>query len=107
MRRWWHFVVPAAGLVLQLIPPFFFLAMGSATYGASGFLPENLGAGLSLLGLTMFALLSIAAGVCGLYGLLTRVRPAVAVPLVVICSVPALIGGAIYLHALLVFLTLA
>jgi hypothetical protein len=61
---------------------------------------------VSLLGLGLCAGISILLGCLGVYTLLTRSRLAVAVTLIVFCCIPALIGGAVYAYAVLVFLTL-
>jgi hypothetical protein len=60
----------------------------------------------SLVGLAVCAGISVLLGCLGVYGLLTRSRLAVAITLIVVCCVPALIGGALYANAVFVFLTL-
>jgi hypothetical protein len=61
----------------------------------------------SLVGLAVCAGISMLLGCLGVYGLLTRSRLAVAITLILLCCIPALIGGALYGYALFVFLTLA
>ncbi|MCX7015071.1 MAG: hypothetical protein NTW86_21390 [Candidatus Sumerlaeota bacterium] len=59
---------------------------------------------VSFLALGLSAGVSWALGIAGVHLLLTRSRPWVAAPLIVVCCMPALVGGAVYLHGLLVFL---
>jgi hypothetical protein len=59
----------------------------------------------TLLTLGLSAGVSLFLGSLGVYLLLIRARPVTALLLIVICCVPALLAGALYLHALLVFLT--
>lgn len=56
--------------------------------------------------LAVSAILSAALGMAATYRLLCEARLRVAVPLILICCVPALLGSALYAHALLVFLTI-
>ena len=58
----------------------------------------------SLLVLGFSAAVSLLLGSLGAYGLLTRARRGIAVVLIAGCCLPALFGGAVYLHGLLVFL---
>ncbi len=69
---------------------------------------------LSLAGVALCAAVSLALGNLGVYLVLTRAwKPPeertplrnVAVIVALLCCVPALLGGATYLHALLLFLT--
>lgn len=107
MKRWWYLLLPVAGLLFQAVPPVFVRVVAAMSYGTPRVIPEALERPVSLVGLACCAGIRILCSSLGAYGLLTRSRLLLAVPLLVACCVPAAIGGAVYLHALLIFLTLA
>lgn len=106
MKRWWHLLLPVAGLLFQAVPLVFVHLVAALSYGAPRVIPEAFERPFSLAGLACCAGISILCGSFGAYGLLTRARLLLAIPLIAICCIPAAIGGAVYLHALLIFLTL-
>ena len=103
-RKGRHLVVPVLALLFQLVPPALLWAVSGATYGEPRRLAESWERPVSLLVLAFSAGVSLLLGSLGVYGLLLRARPSVAVLLIVVCCMPALLGGAVYLHGLLVFL---
>lgn len=107
MKRRWHVLLPVAGLVFQIVPILFVNAVAVMSYRGHRIIPEAFERPVSLLGLACFAGICFFCSSVGAYGLLTRSRLAVAVPMIAVCCVPAAIGGAVYLYVLLVFLTLA
>jgi hypothetical protein len=96
--------LPVVALVFQLVPPLLLVLIARGAYGEWRWLPEGWERPVSLATLGGSALVSWLLGSVSVYGLLTRARARVAVPLVACCCVPALLGGAVYLHGLLVFL---
>lgn len=105
MTRPWPFFVAACALLFQPVPIVFIRVAARMAYGPWPRLPESSVWGISMLGLALCAGTSLLLGCAGTYALLTRYRPAVAIALILACCVPALIGGAVYLRAVLVFLT--
>ena len=101
----WHLVIPVLALLFQLVPPVLLWALCTGVYGEPRRLAESWEQPVSLLVLGFAAGTSILLGSIGVYGLLTRARPGIAVVLILVCCVPAFLGGAVYLHGLLVFLT--
>ncbi len=101
-----HLLLPAAAVLFQAVPPLFLRYMSAITYGPSHAAHAAWERPLSLLGMAGCAALSLFLGAAGAYFLLTRSRRFVAAPLILCCCFPALLAGAGYLHALLVFLTL-
>jgi hypothetical protein len=99
-----HLVVPILGLLFQLVPPALLWAVSTAAYAEPRRLPESWERPVSLLILGFSASVSLLLGSLGVYGLLLRARPIIAVLLILVCCMPALLGGALYLHGLLVFL---
>jgi len=100
----WYLVLPVLALLFQLIPPLLLVMIARGAYGESRWLSEEWERPVSLVTLGLSALISWLLGSVSVYGLLTRARTRVAVPLIVFCCVPALLGGAVYLHGLLMFL---
>jgi len=100
-----YLALPLLALLFQAVPPLLLWAIATAAFAE----PSRLSPGgerlLSLLTLLLSAGISLLLGSLGAYRLLTRARPVVALLLIVFCCLPALLGGAVYLHALLVFLT--
>ena len=101
-----HLLIPLFALLFQLVPPLFFWAVSTMAYAEPRRLPESWERPVSLLGLGFCAGISFLLGSAGVYGLLTRSRLGTAVVLIAVCCAPALIGGALYLQALLAFLTI-
>jgi hypothetical protein len=106
MRGRRHLVIPVLALLFQFVPILFIRVVARMVYAEPRCLPESWAWTLSLLGLALCAGGSMLLGSLGVYALLTRSRLSTAVVLIVLFCIPALIGGAVYLHALLVFLTL-
>ncbi|MBP8129786.1 MAG: hypothetical protein KA184_09415 [Candidatus Hydrogenedentes bacterium] len=106
MKRLLLLLFPICALLFQAAPVLLVRFLASLTYGRQRLLPEIAEWPVSLLGLTVCAAVSLILGGLGVYLLLTRFRLRVAVPVILVCCVPALIGGALYLQAVLVFLTL-
>ena len=106
MKHKWHLLVPVCALLFQPVPILFIRIIAWTAYGESRWLPESWVWTVSLLGLSLCATASMVLGSLGVYALLTRSRPVIAIVLIVLCCIPALIGGAVYLRAVLVFLTL-
>lgn len=107
MRAPWHIVVPGLALGFQIVPPLLLQAIARAAYAGTGTWPQAWERPASLLVLGVAAAVSIVLGSLGVYGLLTRARRGIAVALLAGCCLPALFGGAMYLHGLLVFLAWA
>ena len=101
----WHLVIPVFALLFQLVPPLLVWAICTAAHGEPRYLAESWEQPLSLLTLGFSAGLSILLGSVSVYGLLSRGRPGIAVALILVCCIPAFLGGAVYLHGLMVFLT--
>jgi hypothetical protein len=106
MKSWWHFLLPAAALLFQPVPILFIRAVAWMAYSPSPWLPADSFWTVSLVGLTLCGLISLLLGGFGVYLLLTRSRRAVALPLIVLCCVPALVIGMVYVRAVLVFLAM-
>jgi hypothetical protein len=102
--RWWHWLIPPAALLFQALPPLFIRYLPGLFYGEAPLLGEAWERPVSLAGIALCAAVSLALGNASVYLLLTRARKLVAAPLILCCALPALIGGATYLHALLIFL---
>jgi hypothetical protein len=100
-----HLVVAVLALASQLVAPASLWLLSVLAYGQPRYLDEAWERPVSLAVLGGCAGVSLALGVGGAYGLLSRSRPWVAAVLLLTCCVPALLGGAVYLHALLLFLT--
>jgi len=105
MKRRWNLLVPLCALLFQPLPILFIRVAAASGFGAHRWLPETWIWNASMAGLAACAAVSLALGGVGVYVLLRRSRLAVAIPLIALCCVPALIGGAVYLRAVLVFFT--
>jgi hypothetical protein len=99
-----HLIIPVLALLFQLVPPALLWAVSTAAYAQPRRLSESWERPVSLLVLGFSACVSLLLGGVGVYLLLTRARPTVAMLLILVCCLPALLGGAVYLHGLLVFL---
>ncbi len=104
MKARWHVLIPVLALVFQVVPPLLLRAIAWAAYGEMGNWLQNWERPVSLLVIGLSAGAGLLLGSVGAYGLLTRVRPRTAVVLIAGCCLPAVVGGAVYLHGLLVFL---
>jgi hypothetical protein len=104
MRGRWHILIPGLALVFQIVPPALLQTIAGAAYAGTGNWLQPWERPATLLVLGFSAAVSLLLGGFGVYGLLTRARPGTAVALIVGCCFPALFGGAVYLHGLLVFL---
>jgi len=103
-ERQGYLVLPLLALLFQAIPPLLFWAIATAAFTELPRLSQGGERLLSLLTLALSAGISLLLGSLGVYRLLTRARLPVALLLIVFCCLPALLGGAVYLHTLLVFL---
>lgn len=106
MKGRWHLLIPVIALLFQVVPPVFLRVVPAIAYAEPQCMAESWERPVSLLGLAFCAGVSLLLGNLGVYELLTRSRLRTAIVLIVVCCIPALIGGALYGHALLVFLTL-
>jgi hypothetical protein len=103
--EWTAGLIAALATAFQAVPPALLAALSHAAYGAPDSATARLERPLSLLILGLSGAISLALGAFGAYLLLRFTRPFVAIPLIVVCCLPALLAGALYLYALLVFLT--
>ncbi len=103
-KRRRHLLIPVSALLFQLAPPVMLWAISTTAYAQPRRLPDSWERPVSLLVLGFSAGVSLLLGSIGVYRLLTRARPTVAILLILVCCMPALLGGAVYLHGLLVFL---
>ena len=106
MKKQWHLLIPACALLFQPVPILFMRITANLTFGQSHGLPESWVWGVSQLGLAVCAAACLLLGGIGTYMLLRRSRMAVAIPLIILCCIPALLAGSVYLRAVLVFFTL-
>jgi hypothetical protein len=97
-------VIPVLALLFQLVPPALLWAVSTAAYAQPRRLSESWERPVSLVVLGFSAGVSLLLGSIGVYRFLTRARPTLAMLLILVCCLPALLGGAVYLHGLLVFL---
>lgn len=104
MKSRWHILIPVSVLLFQIVPPLLLWAIAGASYGGAGNWLHAWERPVSLLVLAFSAAVSLSLGTLGAYGLLVRARTGTAVLLIAGCCLPALLGGAVYLHGLLVFL---
>ena len=104
MRARWHIFIPVLALVFQIVPPVLLQLIAWSAYAGMGNWLQTWERPASLLVLGFAAAASLLLGSIGTYGLLTRARSGTAVVLIAGCCVPALFGGAVYLHGLLIFL---
>jgi phosphoglycerol transferase MdoB-like AlkP superfamily enzyme len=101
------YLIPAAALFFAFIPIAFIHLIAWLTYKHAPWLSESQSWTFSLVGLFLLGLTAMALGGAGSYFLLSRTRPLVAVPVIILCCIPALVAGAVYLRAVLVFLAIA
>jgi hypothetical protein len=106
MRKQWHVLLAVSGLLFQAVAIAFMHGIAQTVYENPPYSGESWGWMVSVMGLALCAGISTLLGGSGAYALLTRSRLAVAIALIVLCCIPALIGGAVYGYGLLVFLTL-
>jgi hypothetical protein len=100
-------VVALLALLFQAVPPLLLWALAEAAYGQPRRLDEAWERPVSLAVVGGCGAVSLLLGLVGTYGLLRHARLWVAGVLIPTCCVPALLGGVLHLHALLVFLTAA
>ncbi|HPO14867.1 MAG TPA: hypothetical protein PLI09_15605 [Candidatus Hydrogenedentes bacterium] len=105
MKGKWHFLYPIFALFLQPLPILFIQNMGSWTFEQPQWLPESWVWPVSILGLFVSTVMSFGLACLGTYTLLTRSRLIIAIIMIVLFCIPAFLAGAVYLYALLVFLT--
>jgi hypothetical protein len=106
MKNRWHLLLPVCALLFQPVPILFIRAVAWMAYSPSPWLPADSFWTVTLIGLTLCGVISLLLGGLGVYLLLTRSRRSVALPLIVMCCVPALVIGMVYVRAVLVFLAM-
>jgi len=106
MSKRWHLLLAMSALLSQAVAIAFLHLLGRVVYANPPYSGESWEWTTSLVGLVVCAGIGMLLGGLGVYALLTRSRLGVAIPLIVLCCLPAMIGGAIYTYAVLVFLTL-
>jgi hypothetical protein len=106
MKPRWLLLIPVSALLFQAAPTAFIHLVARTVYAHPPYSGESWEWTASLVGLAACAGISILLGCLGVFTLLTRSRPGVAITMIVLCCIPALIGGAVYTYATLVFLTL-
>ena len=106
MMRYWQFFVAIGALLFQTVPVLFIRLAARTAYGESPWIPESWVWPVSLVGLTLCAMIGITLANGAIYGLLTRFRLRVAIPFIILCCIPALISAMVYLRAVLVFVAL-
>ena len=106
MRKQWHLLIAVFALLFQAATIAFMHVVAQTVYANPPSSSESWAWTASLVGLALCSGISMLLGCLGVYVLLTRSRLAVAMTLIVLCCIPALIGGAVYAYAVLVFLTL-
>ena len=106
MRKRWHLLIAFSALLFQVVAIAFIHLVAQSVYASTPYSGESWEWMVSLVGLAVCAGISMLLGCLGAYALLTRSRLAVAITLIVFCCMPALIGGAVYAYAVLVYLTL-
>lgn len=104
--RRWHLAMPAVALLFQLAPPLLLWLISTAAYANPRNLSESWERWISILTLAGAAGISLFLGSISVFGLLIHARPGLAALLICTCCAPALFGGAVYLHCLLVFLAI-
>jgi len=101
----WHIRWPLIALGFQLVPWLAFHLLARAVY------LEPPSVSIDAERPWTLAILAASAGGSWIFGgvatylLLRRSRPRVAIPLLLLCCVPSLLGAAFYTHAYLVFTT--
>ena len=106
MKKRWHPLIAVSALLFQAAAIGFMHVVAQTVYAKPPYSGESWEWTISLLGLASCAVISMLLGCLGVYTLLTQSRLAVALTLIGLCCIPALIGGAVYAYAVLVFLTL-
>lgn len=104
--RYRQFFVAIGALLFQAVPVLYIRLTAHMAYGERPWIPESWVWPLSLMGLTLCAMIGIALANGAIYGLLTRSRLRVAIPFIILCCIPALISAMVYLRAVLVFAAL-
>lgn len=104
-RMW--ILVPAAALLFQTVPVAFMRIVAWMAYGPLPCIPPSLTWPVSIAGLAVCAGVSLFLGSLGAYLALTRSGPKTAAGMITVCCLPSLAGGAVYLYAVLIFLTIA
>lgn len=99
-----HLLIPALALLFQVVPPLLLGWIAASTYLEPFRLSESWEHPLSLLTLVLSTVISFGLGSLGIYRLLMRAHVGIATLLIIFCCMPALLGGALYLHGLLIFL---
>ena len=105
MRSRWHLLISVSALLFQAAAIAFMHVVAQTVYADPPYSGESWEWTASLVGLAVCAGISLLLGCLGVYALLIRSPLVVAIPLIVVCCLPAMIGGAIYAYAALVFLT--
>lgn len=105
MKGKWHFLYPILALFLQPLPILFIQRAGALTFEQPQGIPESWVWPWAILGLIFSTVMSFGLACQGTYALLTRSRLITAIIMIILFCMPAFIAGAVYLYALLVFLT--
>ena len=103
---WGHLLFAVSALLFQAAAIGFIHLVAQTAYANPPYSGEWWEWSISLLGLAACSGISMGLGCLGIYALLTRSRLPIALALIASCCLPALIGGAVYAYAVLVFLTL-
>lgn len=106
MKRDAHYLVSAAAFLNIPITIAFVNLTAWLAYKDNPWLSESGSWLISIVGLAFFGVAGMALGAYGAYLLLTRTPRNVAVPIVVLSCFPAMVAGAVYFRAMLVFLAI-
>jgi hypothetical protein len=105
-KKYSFLTIPALAAAITLISPSFIALVSILAHGQTRKICEPWESPLSLIILGLLTATEWTLGGLGTYLLLTRCRPKIAVVFIAFCCLPAYIAGAIYFHALCIFLTL-
>lgn len=104
MKRYAHLLLAPAALLFQALPGAFLYFAPTLAFGENPIMPESWVWSVSVMSLALFALAGLALACAASYLLMTRSRRFVAIPLIILCCVPAWLLSVFYLHGVLVFL---
>lgn len=102
----WHVRLPLLALAFQPVPWVGFQCVARSVHANAPLVSIQAERPLTLSLLAFSAVGSWGLGGLAVYLLLRHARARVAIPLLLLCGVPALLSAALYAHAFLVFLTL-
>lgn len=98
--------VALSGLLFQAFPPFFILLIANATFARGHWVSEASERPVTLTFLTVTSCISLGLGGFGTFLCLSRLNWWRALLWIALGCFPALVGGVLYLYALLIFLAL-